>query len=268
MSFVGVIGIILLIVSVIAYFISRDQKSRSFSLKSARAVAVGDLHQLAQDIAQEIGGGDWRDYVRLWGEIRSDQPLQSPLNQSPCVYYSMSVTQEYEETVTEKDDEGNTKQSTRRSSETVSRNQQSIPFQLHDSSGVITVDPDQADIETVKVLDEFRPETDMMGRISYGSFSIAINHAHSTPRRRILGYRFIESILPVNREALVVGMVTDSTGKLAIRKPLDHDKKYLISLKTHEALTQNADSSAKTAFYVAIATAILGVILLFIGILP
>lgn len=266
MSAIGVIGIILLIVSAISYFISRDQKSRSFSLKSARAAVVGDLHHLSQEIAQEIGAGNWQDYVRLWGEIQSDQPLESPLNQSPCVYYTMTVTQEYEETVTEKDSEGNTKQSTRRSSETVSRNQQSIPFQLCDASGVITVDPDQADIETVKVLDEFRPDNDVAGKISFGSFSFSIGHARSTPRRRILGYRFTESILPVDREALVVGMVTDSTGKLAIRKPLD-DKRYMIALKPYEAMTKAADNNAKTAFYVAIATVILGIILLLVDIL-
>ncbi len=265
MSAIGVIGIILLIVSAIAYFISRDQKSRSFSLKSARAASVSDLHHLAQEIAQEIGAGNWQDYVRLWGEIQSDQPLESPLNQSPCVYYTMTVTQEYEETVTEKDSEGNTKQSTRRSSETVSRNQQSIPFQLCDASGVITVDPDQADIETIKVLDEFRPDTHVAGKISFGSFSFAIGH-RSTPRRRILGYRFTESILPVDREALVVGMVTDSTGKLAIRKPLE-DKRYIIALKPYEAMTKAADNNAKTAFYVAIATGVLGVLLTLIGVL-
>ncbi|MGP1384334.1 MAG: E3 ubiquitin ligase family protein [Thainema sp.] len=267
MSAIGVIGIILLIVSVIAYWISRSQKLRSFSIKSARAASINDLHQLAQDIAKEIGAGNWQDYVRLWGEVRSDQPLQSPLNQTPCVYYTMTVTQEYEETVTEKDDDGNTKQTTRRSSETVSRNQQSIPFQLHDDSGIITVDPDQADIETVKILDEFRPDNDVAGKISFGSFSFSIGHSISTPRRRILGYRFTESILPVNREALIVGMVTDSTGKLAIRKPLD-DKKYIITLKPYEVLTKAADNNAKTAFYVAIATAILGAIFLLIGILP
>ena len=268
MSFVGVIGIILLVVGVVAYLISRNQTSRSFSLKSARAATIGDLQRIAHDITQEIGAGNWRDYVWLWGEIQSDQPLQSPLSQTPCVYYSMSVTQEYEETVTEKDSEGNTTQNTRRGSDTLSRNQQSIPFQLCDSSGVITVDPDQADIETIKVLDEFRPEAGAMGQISYGSLSFTVNRAAFKPHRKTLGYRFVESVLPIDREALVVGTATDTTGKLAIRKPLENDQKYIISLQTHESITKDADSNAKTAFYVAIAAAILGIVLLFIGILP
>jgi hypothetical protein len=250
MSAVGIIGIVLLIVAAISFFIHRDQKNKSFSLKSARSVTVAELQHMAKEIAGEIGGGNWRDYVKIWGKIQVDPPLVSELKQEPCVYYSMSVTREYEETVTEKDSEGKTVRRTNRGSETVAQNKQSIPFQLQDSTGSITVDPEGAGIETVKVLDEFKPGHESGGMISFGRFSRTLSMT-SPGQRKTLGYRYCESLLPTGREVLVVGMISDDTGTLRLSQPIESGKKFIVSLKPYEALAKNADQGAKTAFYVA-----------------
>jgi hypothetical protein len=265
MSVVSVIGAGLIVAGGVAFFIHRQQKHRSFSLKSARSTKISDLYQTATAIATEIGGGNWRDYVRVWGKIEAEQPLRSQIKQCPCVYYISTVVREYEEIVTRKDSEGNETKETQRGSETISRDKQSIPFQLRDDSGTITVDPTDGDMETLKVVDEFRTGHDPSGLLSFGGLSLTLGSGRAG--RRTLGYRYTESVLPVDREALVVGMVSDSTGNLAIRKPVDLDRRFILSLKTYEELTKAADRNASTAYFLAIAGVSIGVLLFIIGLI-
>ncbi|NEQ30992.1 MAG: hypothetical protein F6K04_08305 [Leptolyngbya sp. SIO4C5] len=263
MSVWTVIGIILLIVGIVLFFVQRQQKSRAFSLKSARRVTVAELGKTAEAIAAEIGGGDWRDYVKLWGQIEAPQPLVSELKQTPCVYYSFKVQREYEETVTTKDAEGNTQRKTERRSETVASNQQSVPFYLQDDTGKIWVDPDQAEIETVSGLNEFRPGDPSAGMLQMGKFSLTLGQSD----RRTLGYRYTEAVLPAERKILVVGEVSDHTGTLTLGKPTQTDKKYIISLKTDDVLTANADRGAHNASVAMMICLIMGAVLSLIGIL-
>lgn len=261
-----VIGIVLLVVGVILYLAQRHQTRRASSLRAARPATVAELERMAHDIAQEIGGGSWRDYVRLVGDIVCDHPLISELKQEPCVHYSMTVRREYEETITRQDETGKSIQETRRSSETLASNQQWMPFVLRDQTGVIAVNPTGAEIETVKVLDEFRPES-AGGLISYGRYSQVPSHLH--PGRRTLGYHYSESILPLHRRATIFAMVSDRDGHLTLENPsnTDPNRAFIIALKTEEELTKSAERSAtglRIAMQVCLA---LGVVLTLVGLL-
>ena len=263
MSIWSVIGLILIIVGVILFFVQRNQKSRVFSIKSARITQAAELHKTAQAIADEIGGGNWRDYVKVWGEVTVKQPLTSELKQAPCVYYTMNVQRVYEETVTEKDSEGNTTRTTERRHETISSNKQSIPFYLQDASGEVLVNPDGAAIETIKVLDEFRPEESASGGLlRFGNFSLTLG---SGKQSNTLGYQYTESILPVGRNILVVGSASDNTGTMTLCKPTSGDKKYIISLKSDEALTASAEKGATVSFAIMAVCLGLGVVLIGLG---
>ena len=260
-----VVGIILLMVGVVLFFVERSHRGRATSLQAARSVTVAELQSIATEIAGEIGGGNWRDYIKLNGFIRCDQPLLSELKQEPCVHYQMSVTREYEETITRKDAKGKPYQETDRGSESVSRNQRSIPFYLEDRTGRIEVNPDGAQLDTVKILDDFRPDEAAGGMIAYGGFSLVLGN--SSDHRRTLGYRYRESILPVDQRAVVVGMMSDRSGSLKVQKPTGSDQQFIISLKDEETLVKNAAGNAKTAFYSMIGCFTLGVILLVIALL-
>ncbi|MEO0538069.1 MAG: E3 ubiquitin ligase family protein [Cyanobacteria bacterium P01_A01_bin.123] len=260
-----VVGLILILVGVILFFVQRNQKSRVFSIKSARSTQAAELHTTAQAIANEIGGGNWRDYVKVWGEIVVKHPLASELKQMPCVHYTMSVQRVYEETVTKKDAEGKTTRTTERRNETISSNKQSVPFYIKDASGEVLVDPDGAAIETVKVLDEFRPQDEVSsGLLKFGNFSLALGNQGGV---RTLGYQYTESVLPTGRNVLVVGSASDATGTMTLCKPTSGDKKYIISLKTDEALTTSAEKGAKHLFIAMASCLGLGVVLLVIGII-
>ncbi|MBD2464979.1 E3 ubiquitin ligase [Oscillatoria sp. FACHB-1407] len=257
-----IVGVILMIVGVVLFFIQKNQKNKAFCLRSARPVTTTELKDMSKAIAQEIGGGSWRDYVKLSGVIQCDRPITSELKQEPCVYYKMEVRREYEEKVTKQDSEGKSYQDTQRGSEVISSNQQSIPFTIQDDRGAIEVNPDGANIETVKILDEFRPEQAVGGLLSFGGFSLAVNSSFGN--RRTLGYRYSESILPLYRKVLVVGTVSDSGG-LVIQKPPESEQQFIISLRTDEELTKAADRNAKGAFYGMVGCLAVGAVLVLVG---
>lgn len=260
-----VVGVILLVVAIVLFFVQKSQANKAFSIQSAQAVTAGELKTMAQAIADDIGGGNWREYVKVWGTVKCDRPLQSPLKSSDCVFHKTTVTWEYEEQVTKTDSEGKRTTETEKSTETLSSERQSVPFWIQDESGMVQVDPDRADLETIDVVNDFQPNQPRGGILSYGSFSLDVSPYSRHSGRRTLGYRYQEAVLPVERKALVVGMVSDHTGELIIQKPLKSDKKFLISLKNDEALTQDAKQGAQRAFYGMVGCGGLGVIFIVLG---
>jgi E3 Ubiquitin ligase len=257
-------GVICIIVGVVLFFLQKYQREKLQSIRLANAVSAADIHRLAQAVGQEIGTGSWKDYVKLSGTVRCDRPLMSELKQVPCVYYSMQVMREYEETVTRTDSEGRETRETERGSEQISSNSQSTPFQIDDGTDSVMVNPTGAKIETVSVLDEFRPEP-RDGLLSYGNFSLALGSLGVGGGRRTLGYRYRESILPLERRVFILAAVGDTTGEIALQKPSETGRKFLISLKSEEQVMGDAAKSAKILLWVMIACWLIGPILVIAG---
>lgn len=232
-----IIGILFLMISAVLFFTRRNQQQKLFSIKRARAVTAAELAETAGAVADEIGGGNWRDYVKLWGQITTDEPLLSEHRQKPCVHFVSTVTREYEE----KNEEGELERKT----EQVSHNRQFTQFWLKDDTGSILVNPDGAAIDTVEVMDEF----------------------HDERSRSTLGYRYRESVLPVGQSVLVVGAVSDGTGQLVLGKPLQPDHKYLISLKDEEMLSTTTSRNAQNTQMAMFVCLGLGAVLLIWGLL-
>ena len=263
--FLLVVGVILLVVAIALFFSQKSQANKAFSIQSAQSVTAGELKTMAQAIADDIGGGNWREYVKVWGTIKCDRPLQSPLKSADCVFHKTKVTWEYEETVTKTDSEGERTTETEKDSETLSSERQSVPFWIEDETGRVQVEPEDADLETINVVNEFQPHQPRGGLLSYGGFSLDVSPYGRQSGRSTVGYRYKESILPVDRKVLVVGMVSDHTGELVIQKPLKADQKFIISLKNDEALTQTAKQGAQQAFYGMVGCGVLGVIFIVLG---
>lgn len=257
-----IFGVILLGMAIILFFVYRSQTNKAFNLQSAQPSTAGGLKQTALAIADDIGKGNWREYVKVWGQIECDRPLMSPLKQAPCVAYQSTVVWEYEETRTVKDEDGKTRTKTERGTETISSDRQSIPFCLKDETGSVQVNPDAADLEMTSVVNEFQPEQPRGEMLSFGGFSLDISRYTRHSGRRTLGYRYRETILPLERHVLVVGTVSDETNTLTIQNPITSSQKFIISLKNDEALTAKAKQGAQQAFYGMVGCGIVGVILL------
>ena len=260
----AIVGGILLVIGAVLFFVRLSQLKKLTAIRAARRSTVNELTTIASAVAQDIGAGSWQDYVKVYGEVQCDQPLQSQVKQVDCAYFTTTVTRKYEEIVTEKDDAGKTTRKTVEKTDIVSQQKLSTPFWLIDDTGKVSVHPEDAEIETVKILSEFRPEQGEAGRISLGGFSLNLGQ-QMAGQGRTLGYQYEESILPIGREALVIGMATDVTKKLTIRKPSDRKNKFIVSLKTEGELTQGIDKSAKQTFYGMLGCVGAGVILLVMG---
>lgn len=261
----AIFGGILIVIGIVLFFVQKNYSTKLQSIRLATSSTIAELQQLASEIAVEIGGGNLREYVKVRGTVRSDRPLISELKQEPCVYYSMRVVREYDEQYTTRDNEGKSRTETRRGSETISSNSQSIPFTLQDRSGELIVNPDGGDIDTVQVLNEFRNENSGSS-ISFGGFSLSITSGFGNGRRTI-GYRYTESILPCDREVLVIGTAADEGGNVTLRKPIQSDKKFIISLKSEEELAKSTANAAKGFFYGMVACLAIGAILLILGLI-
>lgn len=257
----SIVGGIFLIAAIVLFFVRRSQQAKLMTVQTAEPATVGHLMQTAEAIAQDIGRGNWREQVKMSGTIRCDRPLQSELKQEDCVYYSMRVQREYEEWVTTTNSEGKQERKLEKKSDTVASNTRSTPFFLNDGTGEIEVIPDGANIETISILDEFQPVRSGSTTISYGRFSRSRSNDSST-----LGYRYQESILPLDRRIFVVAMATDSSETLTLRKPLNGRYKFLISLQDEEILIQSTKGAIKALWVALWITGVLGVLLIVIGI--
>jgi hypothetical protein len=263
MTVLGLICIAIAVGLVLAY---RRQQKRVFNLKASRSVTIANMEETARAIAQDIGGGDWRDYVKLWGTIQADSPLTSQLQEQPCVSYTSRVIWEYDETVQVQDETGKYRTETKRRSETLSSSEQSIPFYLNDQTGQVLVEPEGATLELEEILNQFQPGEPPDGQLLCGAFSMRLHH-NSSSTRRTLGYRYQESILPIKRSALVLGMVSDQGGSLKIVNPHQPGQHFIISLKTEGTLTIHSEQAVQRLRFGAIGCAVLGVVFLAVGLL-
>jgi hypothetical protein len=268
-----ILGIILLLAGGVLWFVRSRQQQRSSSLKLAHTPSIQELQEIAAAVAADIGGGDWRDYVVLWGTVQPETPLISPLKQVACAYYKSSVTREYEETIQEQDSRGKWVTRTQRGSETVSQQSQQTDFHLVDSAGDrILVNPTGATIEAVEILHEFRPGQPAGGQLAFGQFVQQLGMGGAG--RTTLGYRYREVVVPVGQAMSVLGMATDGYGPLttgdrtlAIEKPSHGGQPFIISPKSHEALTQAASRNAQIAFWAMVSCLGLGGVLLLVGLI-
>ncbi|GAB1433776.1 hypothetical protein MASR2M29_24200 [Spirochaetota bacterium] len=248
-----IVAAILAVIAVVLLFTARSHGKKALDIGSVETSTAKDLISLAEDVAKEIGAGSFSQQVELKGVAESGQSLKSEMTAEPCVWYRSVVTREYEENYTERDSDGKTTTRTRRGSEIVSSNERSIAFALRDASGSITVDPDGASIDSVKVLSRF--ENGELGTgFSIGSFRFSVGVPGRG--RRTLGYKMEEFILPLGKDLYVLGEARDESGKLKVGKPSKKGARFIISTKSEEELLKAAKGGQKGLNIAAIALGI------------
>jgi hypothetical protein len=260
------LGVFFLVIGVILEFVRRGNAAKLLSIKSANSTSIKELLAIARHIADELGSGNLREYVKLQGKIVCAEPLRSELKQEPCVYYNMSVTRIYEVPVVETDEEGNAREKLVRHEERVTNNTRMISFLLDDGTGTLRVDPVGSTMETIQVASELREH--LLGgeaRGGEGDYDAGSGSAGS----KTLGYRHEEVILPIDTQVFVVGTAVDAGGEVTLRQPVQpnqkSDQKFLISLQNEDALakaTMNAANGAKWAMAVCLG---IGSVLLVVG---
>lgn len=253
-----VIGIVLIVIGIFLLMQRKRTQSHLIEIKSMQSLPLHEIMETQRSIADEIGLGGFNQLVETNGVVVCDEPVTAELSGEHCAYYEMRVEERYEEAYWEKDSEGRDVQRTRTGSQTVASNSQSGCFYVGDGQSRIRIDPDGAKLDLQKSVDRFEPaDGGIAGAISFGSF--ALNLSSGMSGRRILGYHYSESILPLGKKLYVVGAAKDTAGELAIGKPTEKDKPFIVSLKSEEEITEGIEGKTRWLMIGAIASMVIGI---------
>ena len=171
--------------------------------------------------------------VELKGAVQCEQPLESYLAASSCVYYSYSIEERWSREVTETvtDDKGNTRTVTRTESgwTSVDGQTESTPFYLQDDTGSILVLPEGARIEALGVFDHTCTPLDPL----YYAKGPALGIIDSDHVRR-----FSEQAIPLAAPIFVVGQARERKDIVAPEIAADPNaSEFLISVRSEEQVS-------------------------------
>jgi hypothetical protein len=230
---------------VMLYFRSRSQQKAGLMTQTETSNA-SDVSSLAPGTLVEVKG-----------TLRCEAPLTSEMAGQTCAYYSATVTREYLERDNDDDDVGSD-----RRSEIISQNEQFAPFSVEDETGSVPVNAEGAEVDARQVVNRFERNTGNEGpSISLGGATLNIGGGERT-----IGYRYTESILPVDAPVYVLGTVQES-GEIGAPPPGESGHRFVVSHRSEEALGQSLGKTVMWLGVGAIGAFVLGVVLLVIGII-
>jgi hypothetical protein len=246
------LGIIALVIAAILYFVARSQQHKSTAMSVAETMSAQSLHDLHQRIVESVGADALQEQCEVKGVIECDEPLSAPVSHTLCVAYRYTATREYEERVTETDDEGKRTTRTENGSETVESKDERVTFWVRDDTGRVLVNPAEADLDMQETGEHYE-------------------QADAEPRhsgRYTTGHRFKEQALAVGAQVYVLGYAVDFQGQPTIsRHPRDQKAKFLISWRTEQELVSIAQSASQNLNRAAVVLGVLGVVLVLVGLL-
>jgi hypothetical protein len=194
--------------------------------------------------------------VEVKGTVRCEEPLTSEMAGERCAYYTSKVIREY----LERDHDDDSVGSDRRS-EIVAHNEQFVPFSVEDASGAVAVNAEGAEMDARQVVNRFERHTGGNGpSISLGGATINLGGSERT-----LGYRYTESILPVDAPIYVLGTVRED-GRIGAPAPDAEGRRFVVSHRSEEALGQSLGKTVLWLGVGGIASIVLGFVLLVVGI--
>jgi hypothetical protein len=215
------------------------------------------MSQTETSNASDIGGIAPGTLVEVKGTLRCDEPLTSEMAEKTCAYYSSTVTREY---LRDDDNDDNDVGSDRRT-EIIAQNVQFAPFMVEDDSGFVGVHAEGAEVDARQVMNRFDRNTGNEGSFSLGGVSVNLGGGERT-----IGYRYSESILPVDESVYVLGAVQEG-GTIGAPRSGEKGNRFVVSHRSEEAHTR---SLGKTALWLGVggaAALVLGVVLLVVGII-
>jgi hypothetical protein len=206
----------------------------------------------AADVSSLVPG----TLVEVKGTLRCEEPLTSEMAGERCAYYSSQVVREYLERDHDDDDDVGSD----RRSEVVAQNEQFAPFKVEDPTGSVPVNAEGAEVDARQVVNRFERNTGSEGpSITLGGATINLGGGERT-----LGYRYTESILPVDAPVYVLGAVQEN-GEIGAPSR-DEGQRFVVSHRSEEAL---GESLGKTVLWLGvggIAALVVGIILLVVGV--
>jgi hypothetical protein len=268
-----IIGLVLIGISVALWFYRKSQMEKSFNIRYQETTTAKNIWDNYEDIVKAVGNGNYTEIVEVKGIGMVDRPLMGEYSEKPVLYYRASLIHEYEVQEQQRDSNGNTRWVTVRKSETISTNEQALPFYVDDNSGKkIMVNMSGAEKVAHKIVDRFEKEFSQKylsdnRNTSWGGQLINFLNSANRSNSHTIGYRFVEEAIPVNARLYIYGEASDRDGELMIVKPKDNKQNFIVSVKSEEELVQDADSAASGSLIGLIVCAVLGVAAIIYGLM-
>jgi E3 Ubiquitin ligase len=268
-----IIGVVLFAVSGGLMYYRKTTLEKVMNIKYHETTTANDVHDTYASIAESLGTGNYSEIVELSGVCNTDSPLVAEHSRQKVVYFKATISREYETQVQETDSNGNTRWVTRRSTETVSENEQSVPFYIDDNSGkTIRVEMNGADKYTQQSVNRFERDISedymrLHQGTSWGDQIMSFVSNTNYNQSNTLGYRFVEEIIPLGVRLYVLGEASDRNGELAVLKPRDKEKTFIVSVKSETELLESIEGNAKYSLWGAIAAGVIGIGTILYGIL-
>lgn len=213
------------------------------------------MSQVETSGCAEVPGLSAGTPVEVKGTLRCEQPLRSEMAQKECAYYISRVVREYEEPDRDDDRAGSD-----RRSETLASNEQFAPFVVEDETGTVGVRPEEAEIDALQVMNRFERDTGGAG-ITLGGLTVNLGN-----RERTIGYRYEESILPVEEPVYVLGVVRED-GEIGAPRPAEEEEqRFIISYRSEEQLEKKYRRDARILTLIAAGLFLFGAVFVAVGI--
>jgi hypothetical protein len=249
----------LVILSLILFSVAAVLAWRDHALSGRLEVLDRPAPARAVDVRKASSG----DVIAISGTARADDHLVSKYTLTPCIYFSSTKERQVvSPQVVGQLHSGfgissRSRRRDRRHSywETVETYRQAMPFFIENGTGRIPINPDGTNFDAKEVLN--RDESGSIGDSFLLSGGITSGTGGS-----IGGQRYAESVIPVDTEVSVLGVV-DNNGGLG---RYDGRSELFISYRTADGLRKHLERRTRLYFFGAIAAGSAGVILAALGI--
>lgn len=204
--------------------------------------------------------GEFKEHVEIKGSVVCEEPIIAKLCKEKCIYCSTTITHVYEERYRDTDSNGNTRWRTRKRNDIVSEDVQHVPFYVQDDTGKIKINSNEAKIDAIEVVNKLEQKVEE--KVSYGNVAIEIASAvFNTSSSKTIGYRMVESIVPIDKKLYILGEASNASGELSIQESSDSKKSFIISTKSEAQLIKKQTSALKW-LTIGFATFLIGAITL------
>lgn len=244
MSITMVLGIVVVIVGFVCFYVARRKTTESNTI--SRFVPMDNIAGIPFGIPVVVNG-----------TVSVEQPLQSPVTNKPCVYFAYTLEKETEI----KDRSGNTSWEWK---QVGSSQLQTIPFYLQDQSGKILIKPENCEVNGIYKTQQFlQPGT--VQALPSGFKMLADAFQFTTPNNTIQGdrERVTEYAILTGSQLNAFGIVTLEGEQKFIEKTNDYP--LILSTLSKNQLTGSEKKAAYMYYGFGITLLLLGFFLAFYG---
>ncbi|MCB0479510.1 MAG: E3 ubiquitin ligase family protein [Crocinitomicaceae bacterium] len=255
-------GAVVALIGLVLWILMNKRKAKMNVMDNYENTSAAEIIQNHQFFEEEYGKGSFSNFIEIRGNVHCESPIQSEFAKENVVYYKSIVTREIEKQVQRRDSNGNVRWDNVRSTEKVSENERKANFYVKDQTGEVLVDPEGAELHTMKIFSEYEAGSNPSGNwFNFGGFSFGTSSGTT-----VLGYKYEEYAIPMNSHLYVLGEANDRAGKLRISKSTDKKQHFIVSTKTEDELKSNLQSNINIFKWSAIALWIIGAGLVVFGV--